>query len=165
MILTAESIQKINHELGKYPDDHKESAVMAALAIAQDQLGWLPPEVMQEIATHLAMPAMAVYEVASFYTMYNLEPVGQFKLTVCTNLPCALRGATQAAEYLKEKLQIGWNETTADGLFSLKEGECLGNCGEAPSLTVNNKRLCNLMSHERIDSLLLELATYGKERK
>ena len=105
---------------------------MSALAIAQDEHGWLPPEAMDGVAQQLGMPPVAVYEVASFYAMYNLKPTGRFKLTICTNLPCALQGAEAAAEHLKERLGIGFGETTGDGLFTLKEGECMGACGDAP---------------------------------
>ena len=103
------------------------------------------------------MPPIAVYEVASFYTMYDLAPVGKYKLTICTNLPCALRGANEAADHLKKRLGIGWNETTADGRFTLKEGECFGACGDAPVMLVNNKRMASFMTPEAIDRFLEEL--------
>jgi NADH-quinone oxidoreductase subunit E len=157
MSLSSESLAKIQREVAKYPTDQKQSATMAALAIAQDERGWLATETIDEVAAVLEMPPIAVYEVASFYAMYDLQPVGKYKLTVCTNLPCQLNGGTHAAQYLKDRLGIGFNETTADGLFTLKEGECQGNCDSAPCLTVNNKRLCNRMSNERIDSMLAEL--------
>ncbi|SDW07597.1 NADH-quinone oxidoreductase subunit NuoE [Nitrosomonas communis] len=156
-MLSAESLEKINREIAKYPTDQKQSAVMSALAIAQDEKGWLATETMDFIAKYLGMQAIAVYEVATFYGMYNLKPVGKYKLTVCTNLPCALSGGNDAANYLKQKLGIGFNETTADGLFTLKEGECMGACGDAPVLLVNNKRMCSFMSNEQIDQLLEEL--------
>ena len=105
---------------------------MSALALAQAEHGWLSTDVMDAVASYLGMPPVAVYEIASFYTMYNLHPVGRFKLVLCTNLPCALQGATAAAEHLKTRLGIGFNETTADGNFTLKEGECMGACGDAP---------------------------------
>ena len=158
MMLSEQSLQKIGREVAKFPADQKQSAVMAALAIAQDQVGWLPPEVMAEVAVVLGMPAVAVEEVATFYNMYNLKPVGKFKLTVCTNLPCALSGGEGAAQYLKKKLGIGYRETTADGLFTLMEGECMGACGDAPVALVNNKRMCSHLSNERIDALLAELS-------
>ncbi|HEU0202928.1 MAG TPA: NADH-quinone oxidoreductase subunit NuoE [Burkholderiaceae bacterium] len=156
-MLSAEAYRLIDREVSKYPPEHKSSAVMGALAIAQDELGWLSKEVMAEIADYLEMPAIAVYEVATFYAMYNLAPTGRFKITVCTNLPCALSGATQAAHHLKQKLGIGFNETTADGNFTLKEGECMGACGDAPVLLVNNHRMCSFMSNEKLDALLEEL--------
>lgn len=156
-MLSNESLKKIDREVAKYPADQKQSAVMSALAIAQDEKGWLANETMDFVAHYLGMPSIAVYEVATFYNMYNLQPTGKYKLTVCTNLPCALSGANDAAAYLKRKLGIGFNQTTADGKFTLKEGECLGACGDAPVLLVNNKRMCSFMSHDQIDQLLAEL--------
>ncbi len=156
-MLSTEALRKIDREIAKYPADRKQSAVMSALAIAQDEKGWLATETMDFIADYLEMPAIAVYEVATFYNMYNLKPTGKYKLTVCTNLPCALSGGNQAADYLKQKLGIGFNETTADGLFALKEGECMGSCGDAPVLLVNNKRMCSFMTDDQIDKLLEEL--------
>ena len=157
-MLSAETIKKIDHEVAKYPADQKQSAVMSALAFAQDEKGWLANETMDFIAHYLGMPAIAVYEVATFYNMYNLQPVGKYKLTVCTNLPCALSGGNDAAARLKQKLGIGFNQTTADGKFTLKEGECMGACGDAPVLLVNNKRMCSFMSDDKIDQLLEELS-------
>jgi NADH-quinone oxidoreductase subunit E len=155
-MLSQQALTNIDREIAKYPADQKQSAVMAALAIAQDEKGWLPRDVIEDIAGYLGMPAIAVYEVASFYNMYDLAPVGRYKVTVCTNLPCALSGGVHAAEYLKEKLGIDFNETTADGRFTLKEGECLGACGDAPVMLVNNKRMCSFMTPEQIDVLLAE---------
>lgn len=155
-MLSEESLKKIDREVGKYPPEQKQSAVMAALAIAQDEKGWLAKETIEFVAQYLEMAPMAAYEVASFYNMYDLEPVGRFKLTVCTNLPCALSGGVDAAEYLKGKLGIDFNETTPDGKFTLKEGECLGACGDAPVLLLNNKRMCSFMLPEEIDKLLAE---------
>ena len=155
--LSAQAYAQIDRELAKYPADQKQSAVMSALRIAQREVGWISPEVEADIAAYLGMPAIAVHEVASFYTMYNLKPVGRFKLTVCTNLPCALRSGNHAAEYLKAKLGVGFNDTTADGLFTLKEGECMGACGDAPVMLVNNHRMCSWMSNDRIDALIDEL--------
>jgi NADH-quinone oxidoreductase subunit E len=157
-MLSAESIKKIERELEKYPADQRQSAVMSALAIAQDEKGWLATETMDFIADYIGMPPIAVYEVATFYNMYNLQPLGKYKITVCTNLPCALSGANDAAAHIKQKLSIGFNDTTADGRFTLKEGECMGACGDAPVLLVNNKRMCSFMSNENIDQLLEELS-------
>lgn len=157
LMLSTEALKKIDREIAKYPVDRKQSAVMSALAIAQDEKGWLATETMDFIASYLEMPAIAVYEVATFYNMYNLEPIGKYKLTVCTNLPCALSGSNQTADYLKKKLGVGFNETTANGLFTLKEGECMGACGDAPVLLVNNKRMCSFMTEDQIDKLLEEL--------
>jgi NADH-quinone oxidoreductase subunit E len=155
-VLSAESCRRIDREIAKYPAQHKQSAVMAALAIAQDEHGWLPEQAINAVADYLEMAPIAVYEVASFYNMYNLQPTGRCKLTLCTNLPCALSGANQAAAHLKQRLGIGFGETTADGQFTLKEGECLGACGDAPVLLVNNKRMESFMSNERLDALLDE---------
>jgi len=156
-ILSEDARRRIDREVAKYPVDQKQSAVMAALAIAQDEHGWLSTDVMDAVALHLGMPPVAVYEVATFYTMYNLAPTGRFKLTICTNLPCALQGATAAAAHLKTKLGVGFNETTADGRFTLKEGECMGACGDAPVVLVNNKRMCSWMRPDKLDELLGEL--------
>lgn len=157
MVLSPEALARIDQATAKYPSDQRQSAVMAALTIAQDEKGWLSTETMDFVAQYLGMPAIAVYEVASFYTMYHLKPVGKHKLTVCTNLPCALQGASAAAEHLKHKLGIGFNETTADGLFTLKEGECMGACGDAPVVLLNNKRMCCTMTPDRLDALIKEL--------
>ena len=157
MLLSPDAYKKIDRELAKFPADQKQSAVMAALAIAQDEQGWLSPEVIQDVAAYLEMPAIAVQEVATFYTMYNLKPVGKYKLTICTNLPCQLSNGDRAAAYLKQKLGVDFNETTADGLFTLKEGECMGACGDSPVMLVNNKRMCSFMSNEKIDALIEEL--------
>ena len=156
-MLTTESIQKIDREIAKYPADQKQSAVMGALAIAQEELGWLPSEAIEFVANYLGMAPMAAYEVASFYNMYDLKPVGKHKLTVCTNLPCMLSGGVDAGEYLKKKLGVDFNETTPDGKFTLKEGECMGACGDAPVMLVNNRRMCSCMQPEQIDKLLAEL--------
>jgi len=157
-MLSEAALRGIDREVAKYPPDQKQSAVMSALAIAQDEKGWLSPETMDFVASYLGMPPVAVYEVASFYEMYNREPTGRYKITICTNLPCALQGAAKAAEHLKAKLGVGFGETTPDGLFSLKEGECFGACGDAPVLLVNNKRMCSWMVPEKLDALLAELA-------
>jgi NADH-quinone oxidoreductase subunit E len=155
--LSAEALARIEREVAKYPPEQKQSAVMAALAIAQDEHGWLSNEVMEEVARVLGMPPVLVYEVATFYVMYNLKPLGRHKVVICTNLPCALSGALEAAEHLKRKLGIEeFNQTSADGRVHLKEGECFGACGDAPVLLVNNKRMCSFMTPEKIDRLLSE---------
>ena len=156
-MLSAESLKKIDREIAKYPAEQKQSAVMAALAIAQVEKGWLSTETMDFIARYLGMPPIAVYEVASFYNMYDLAPVGRHKVTVCTNLPCALSGGADAAEHLKQRLGVDFNETTADGRITLKQGECMGACGDAPVLLVNNKRMFSFMSNDKLDQLLAEL--------
>jgi len=156
-MLTVESQKKIDREIAKYPLDQKQSAVMAALAIVQEEQGWLSSEAIESVANYLGMAPIAAYEVASFYNMYDLKPVGKYKLTVCTNLPCMLSGAVDAGEYLKTKLGIGYNETTPDGKITLKQGECMGACGDAPVMLVNNRRMCSSMLPEQIDKLLAEL--------
>ena len=157
-MLSTESLRRIDLEVAKYPAAQKQSAVMSALAIAQDEHGWLSVALMDEVARHLGMPPVAVYEVATFYSMYNLQPTGRFKLTICTNLPCALQGANAAAEHLKARLGIDFNGTTADGRFTLKEGECFGACGDAPVVLVNNKRMCSWMQPAKLDELIAELS-------
>src|SRR5690242_7737981 len=157
-MLSDDALRRIDREVAKYPADQKQSAVMSALAIAQDEHGWLSAEVIDAVARYLGMPTIAVYEVASFYSMYNLKPTGRFKLTICTNLPCALQGATAAAEHLKQRLGIGFGETTGDGKFTLKEGECFGACGDAPVILVNNKRMASFMNAPQLDALLDELS-------
>jgi NADH-quinone oxidoreductase subunit E len=158
MLLSEQCYKKIDRELAKYPADQRQSAVMASLAHAQVELGWISPETMQELADYIRMPAIAVQEVATFYNMYNLKPVGQHKITVCTNLPCALSGGERAAHHLKQKLGIDYRDTTADGKFTLMEGECMGACGDAPVMLVNNHRMCSFMSNDKIDGLVEELS-------
>ncbi len=155
--LSPESMAKIDREIAKYPSEQRQSAVMASLAIAQREKGWLATETMDFVARYLRMPAVAVYEVATFYTMYNMAPVGRNKLTLCTNLPCALQGATVAADHLKKTLGIGFGQTTADGCFTLKEGECMGACGDAPVLINNDTTMLSWMTPDRLDVLLADL--------
>ena len=161
-MLSEQALQQIAVEVAKYPADQKQSAVMSALRIAQVEYGWVSPEIMTEVAQVLDMPAIAVEEVATFYNMYDIKPVGKHKITVCTNLPCALSGGVSAADYLKEKLGIDFNETTADGMFTLKEGECMGACGDAPVLLHNNHTMCSHMSTDKIDALISDLTKGGK---
>ena len=156
-MLSSEALKRIDKAVAKYPPQEKQSAVMAALTIAQDEKGWLSTETMDFVAHYLDMPPVAVYEVATFYTMYDMKPVGRHKLTLCTNLPCALSGASRAAEHLKQKLGIGFGETTADGRFTLKEGECLGACGDAPVLLRNNKHMLCAMTVDKLDKMIEEL--------
>lgn len=157
MLLSQEAYKKIDRELAKFPAEQKQSAVMAALAIAQDEKGWLSLEILKDVADYLQMPPIAVQEVATFYNMYDTRPVGKQKISVCTNLPCQLSGGDRAAIYLKKKLGIDFKQTTADGQFTLIEGECMGACGDAPVMLVNNKRMCSFMSNDRIDALVEEL--------
>ena len=156
-MLSPESLQKIDREVAKYRAEQKQSAVMSALIIAQDEKGWLSTEVMDYVAQYLDMPPVAVYEVATFYSMYNLGQTGRHKLTICTGLPCGLQGSLAAADHLREKLGIDFNETTPDGRFTLKEGECMGACAMAPVLLVNNKKMHDYMSNEKLDQLIENL--------
>ncbi|MBM3384694.1 MAG: NADH-quinone oxidoreductase subunit NuoE [Betaproteobacteria bacterium] len=156
-MLSAESLKKIDREVAKYPPDQKQSAVMAALVIAQDEKGWLATETLDAVAGILGMAPVAVYEVATFYNMYNLEPTGKYKLTICTCLPCGLQGSLEAADHLKAKLGVEFNQTTADGRFTLQEGECMGACAMSPVILVNNKAMHDYMSKDKIDALLKEL--------
>ena len=157
MTLSAKALELINNETKKYPADQRQSAVMIALIIAQDEKGWLSTETMDEVAGCLGMAPVAVYEVATFYGMYNLRPVGKHKLTICTCLPCGLQGSLAAADHLKAKLGIDFGETTPDGRITLKEGECMGACAMAPVVLVNNKKMHDYMSNEKLDALLKEL--------
>jgi NADH-quinone oxidoreductase subunit E len=153
-MLSAESLAKIDREIAKYPPDQKRSAVMSALRIAQEEKGWLATETVEFVAQYLGLPAIAALEVATFYTMYDVAPVGRYKISLCTNLPCALSGANETAEHLKRKLGIDFNQTTADHRFTLREGECFGACGDAPVLLLNNKTMCSFMSPQKVDELL-----------
>jgi NADH-quinone oxidoreductase subunit E len=155
-MLSPESLKKIDQAIAKYPVEQKRSAVMAALAIAQDEKGHLTTELMDFVAKYLDMAPVNVYEVGTFYAMYDLHPKGRQKLCICTNLPCALSGAADAAEHLKQRLGVDWNETTADGRFTLTEGECFGACGDAPVILVNNKKTLSWMTPEQIDKWLAE---------
>jgi NADH-quinone oxidoreductase subunit E len=141
-------------EVAKFPADQKQSAVMACLSIVQQELGWVSPDSEKVVAEVLGMPVMAVHEVTTFYNMYNQKPVGKFKLNVCTNLPCQLRGGQQALAHLEHKLGIHSGETTSDGLFTLQPSECQGACADAPVLLVNDRHMCSFMSHEKIDQLV-----------
>jgi len=156
-MLSAESLAQIDRELAKYPADQKQSAVMGALRIAQTELGWLSKEAIAYVADYLEMPAIAAYEVATFYNMYDLEPVGRHKITLCTNLPCQLQGADKIAEHLQARLGIGFGETTADGRFTLKEGECMGACGHGPLCLHNNHKMHTHLTPESVDKLLDDL--------
>ena len=155
--LSSQALERIEREAAKYPPEQRQSAVMSALAIVQEEQGWLSNEAMEDVARILRMPPVQVFEVATFYGMYNLKPIGRHKVSICTNLPCALSGAVEAAEHLKRKLGVEFNETSADGAFHLKEGECFGACGDAPVLIVDNKRMCSFMSNAKIDELVEEL--------
>jgi len=156
-VLAEDLRRRIDRELAKYPAERKQSAVMAALAIVQERVGWVSPEVIDGVAHYLDLPPIAVHEVASFYAMYATEPVGRFKIGICTCLPCALRDGAKAGEYLKQQLGIDYGETTDDGQFTLVETECLGSCGDSPVCLVNNKRMESFLDNGRIDALIAEL--------
>jgi NADH-quinone oxidoreductase subunit E len=160
--LSDKTLTDIAHNVAKYPPDQKQSAVMAALIAAQTEVGWVSPAVIETVAQILEMPTIAVDEVATFYNMYDTKPIGKYKLVICTNLPCQLSHGETAASYLKKTLGIGYNETTPCGTFTLKEGECMGACGDSPVMLVNNKQMCSHMSNEKIDALLNELRAEGK---
>ncbi len=156
-LLSAQARTLIDREVAKYPPEHKRSAAMGARRIAQTAHRWLSNELSADVAASRGIPPVAAYEVATFYNMYDLHPVGEIKLTVCTNLPCALSGATETAAYLKQKLGISFGETTPDGKYTLVEGECMGACGSAPVLLVNNHKMCSHMTPAAIDQKLAEL--------
>jgi len=156
-LLSAKALERIEREAAKYPPEQRQSAVMSALAIAQDEHHVLSNEVMEEVATVLRMPPVWVYEVATFYAMYNIKPTGKYKVTICTNLPCALSGAVEAAGHLMRKCGVhAFGETSADGRFTVKEGECMGACGDAPVMLINNHRMASFMTPDKIDKLVDE---------
>ncbi|MCX2861828.1 NAD(P)H-dependent oxidoreductase subunit E [Paucibacter sp. PLA-PC-4] len=153
-ILSEATAARFAREVAKYPSDQKQSAVMACLAIVQQEQGHVSRASEDAIATYLGMPAIAVYEVTTFYNMYNQRPLGQFKLNVCTNLPCQLRDGQQALEHLCKKLGVDEGGTTADGMFTVQKSECLGACADAPVMLVNDRQMCSFMSHQRLDELV-----------
>ena len=162
MLLSEQAYRKIDRELSKFPGDQRQSAIMASLAIAQEEKGWLSAEIIEDVANYIGVAPIAVQEVATFYNMFDTKPVGRYKISVCTNLPCALRDGVKTAEYLSEKLGIGFHETTQDGLFTLVEGECMGACGDSPVLLVNNKHMCVRMAPEKIDAMIEQLKKHGE---
>ena len=153
-MLSPDSIKKIDYELTKYPADQRQAAVMAALRVVQTERGWLSEESISEVAAYLRMPDIAAMEVASFYNMYDLKPVGQYKITICTNISCMLRDSDSIVNHLQTKLGVGFNEVTEDGKFCLKEGECMGACGGAPLMTVNNHTMHEFLTPESVDVIL-----------
>jgi NADH-quinone oxidoreductase subunit E len=153
---------RFDREVAKYPADQQQSAVMACLAIVQQEEGYVSADAEREIAVHLGMAPMAVHEVTTFYNMYNQQPVGKFKLNVCTNLPCALRDGYRALKHLEETLDVQMGHTTKDGLFTLQQSECLGACADSPVMLVNDRTMCSFMSNERLDALVETLRTAAK---
>jgi NADH-quinone oxidoreductase subunit E len=156
-MLSPEAIAKIDYEITKYPADQRQAAVMSALRIVQTERGWLSKESISEVAQYLRMPDIAAMEVASFYNMYDLAPVGQYKISICTNISCMLRDSDEIVQHLQTKLGVGFNEVTPDGKFCLKEGECMGACGGAPLLIVNNHTMHEFLTPEKVDALLKDL--------
>ena len=146
--------QRFDREVAKYPAEQKQSAVMACLAIVQQEHGFVSKESEEQIARYLGMPTIAVHEVTTFYNMYNQAPVGRYKLNVCTNLPCQLRDGAKALHHLEKKLGIAMGETTPDGLFTLQQSECLGACADSPVMLVNDRTMCSFMSNDKLDQLV-----------
>ena len=160
-MISKESKARFAQEVAKYPPDQKQSAVMACLAIVQQELGSVSVESEGEIADYLGMAPIAVHEVTTFYNMYNQHPCGKYKLNVCTNLPCQLRDGNKALQHLEQKLGITMGETTADGLFTLQQSECLGACADSPVLLVNDRHMCSFMSPAKLDQLIDGLKAEG----
>lgn len=146
--------QRFAREVAKYPKEQAQSAVMACLAIVQQEQGHVSPDDEREIAAYLGMAPMAVHEVTTFYNMYNQHAVGKYKLNVCTNLPCQLRDGQKALDHLCRKLDIQMGETTKDGLFTLQQSECLGACADSPVMLVNDRTMCSFMSNDKLDQLI-----------
>jgi len=154
MVLSDATRARFAREVAKYPDDQKQSAVMACLSIVQQEQGYVSNAAELAIADYLGMPVMAVHEVTTFYNMYNQRPVGKYKLNVCTNLPCQLRDGATALHHLEKRLGIAMGETTADGLFTLQQSECLGACADSPVMLVNDRHMCSFMSNDKLDQLI-----------
>jgi NADH-quinone oxidoreductase subunit E len=156
-MLSPQAIEKIDYELTKYPANQRQAAVMSALRVVQAERGWLSKESITEVAQYLGMPEIAAMEVATFYNMYDLSPVGKYKITICTNISCMLRDSDEIVNHLKTKLGVGFNEVTPDGKFCLKEGECMGCCGGAPLMHVNNTEMYEFLTVEKVDAIIEEL--------
>ncbi|HET8871667.1 MAG TPA: NADH-quinone oxidoreductase subunit NuoE [Aquabacterium sp.] len=161
-MLSEQTKARFDRELAKYPADQRQSAVMACLSIIQQERGWVSPESEQEVADYIGMPAIAVHEVVTFYNMYNQQPVGQFKLNVCTNLPCQLRDGQKALQYLCDKLGVEPGGTTPDGMFTVQQCECLGACADAPVALVNDRQMVSFMSNDKLDQLVDVLKAQAK---
>ena len=153
-MISASTRARFDKEIAKYPADQKQSAVMACLAIVQQELGYVPGASEKVVAEYLGMPPIAVHEVTTFYNMYNQRPLGRFKLNVCTNLPCQLRDGQVALDHLCSRLGVEEGGTTADGLFTVQKSECLGACADAPVLLVNDRQMVSFMTHARLDELV-----------
>ncbi len=163
-MISEASKARFAREVAKYPTDQKQSAVMACLAIAQQEHGFVSEDIEREVAQYLDMPVMAVHEVTTFYNMYNQRPVGKYKLNVCTNLPCQLREGVNTLQYLEKKLGISMGQTTPDGMFTLQQSECLGACADSPVMLVNDRSMCSFMTPEKLDQLVDGLRAAGDAR-
>lgn len=163
--LSAETLARFDREVAKYPADQRQSAVMACLAIVQQEQGWIGRDAEKAIASYLGIAPMAVHEVCTFYNMYNQRPVGRFKLNVCTNLPCQLRGGQKALDHLASCLSVAMGESTTDGLFTLQQSECLGACADAPVMLVNDRHMCSFMSNDKLDRLIDGLRQSSRDGK
>lgn len=148
------TVARLQREVAKYPPDRRQSAVIACLAIVQQEQGWVSRDAEQAVADYLGMPPIAVHEVATFHSQYNLRPVGRYKLSVCTNLPCMLRDGARALQHLEQCLGIRAGGTTADGLFTLQQTECQGACADAPVMLVNDRTMCSFMGEDKLDQLV-----------
>ena len=153
-MMTEATKARFAREVAKYPADQKQSAVMACLSIVQQEEGWVSAENEAIIADYLGMPQIAVHEVTTFYNMYNQQPMGKYKLNVCTNLPCQLRDGYKALHHLESRLGIKMGETTPDGMFTLQQSECLGACADAPVMLVNDRCMCSFMTNDKLDELV-----------
>lgn len=160
-MISEDSKARFAQEVAKYPAEQRQSAVMACLTIVQQELGYVSTESEEFVAKYLGMAPMAVHEVTTFYNMYNQQPVGKYKLNVCTNLPCQLRDGGRALKHLEKKLDISMGETTTDGLFTLQQCECLGACADSPVLLVNDSTMCSFMTDEKLDQLVDGLRAAG----
>jgi len=160
-VLSEATAARFAREVAKYPTEQKQSAVMACLAIVQQEQGYVSRSSEDAIAAYLGMPPIAVYEVTTFYNMYNQQPLGKFKINVCTNLPCQLRDGQKALEHLCTKLGVDVGGTTADGLFTIQQSECQGACADAPVLLVNDRQMCSFMSPARLDDLVDTLRAHA----
>jgi NADH-quinone oxidoreductase subunit E len=153
-VVSEAALARFAREVAKYPPEQKQSAVMACLAIVQQEAGFVSADSEKVVADYLGLAPIAVREVTTFYNMYNQRPVGKYKLNVCTNLPCQLRDGGRALKHLEGKLGIHMGETTADGLFTLQQSECLGACADSPVLLVNDRTMCSFMTDDKLDQLV-----------
>jgi NADH-quinone oxidoreductase subunit E len=161
-VLSDATRQRFAVEVAKYPADQAQSAVMACLAIVQQEQGHVSGAAEKVVAEYLGMPPIAVHEVTTFYNMYNQHELGRFKFNVCTNLPCQLRDGQAALEHLCRRLAVEEGGTTADGLFTVQKSECLGACADAPVMLVNDRQMCSFMDNDRLDALVETLRKHAQ---